>query len=106
MIGRACLAAFVAAATLTHFLAPSYLNLSIWFWLGGVLLSFLLALRVPLSYVLVFACLGASYSVWHIQDRLSQAVPAGDTNKVSRVELEIQSWCRWVLPTGSFRRES
>ncbi len=91
MIGRACLAAFVAAATFTHFLAPSYLNLPAWVWLVAILLALLLALRFPLGYVLVFACLGSSYSVWHIQDRLNQAVPAADINKVSRVELEIQS---------------
>ena len=91
MIGRACLAAFVAAATFTHFLAPSYLNLPVWIWLVAILLALLLALRFPLGYALVLACLGSSYSVWHIQDRLSQAVPAADINKVSRVELEIQS---------------
>ncbi|WP_336579606.1 DNA internalization-related competence protein ComEC/Rec2 [Alcaligenes sp. CHO6] len=91
MIGRACLAAFVAAATFTHFLAPSYLGYSVWCWLGAALLCLVLVPRFPVSYVLVFAFLGAGYSVWHIQDRLSQSVLEEDTNKVSRVELEILS---------------
>ncbi|MDV2116982.1 DNA internalization-related competence protein ComEC/Rec2 [Alcaligenes faecalis] len=91
MIGRACLAAFVVAATFIHFLKPPYLTLPVWLWLGGAVLSFFLAQRFSFAYVLVFACLGAGYSVWHIQGRLAQFVLAADTNKVSRVELEIQS---------------
>ncbi|MHC3921557.1 DNA internalization-related competence protein ComEC/Rec2 [Alcaligenes nematophilus] len=91
MTGRACLAAFVAAATFTHFLKPSYLALPVWPWLGAVVVSILLAQRFSFAYVLVFACLGASYSIWHIQGRLAQSVPVTDINKVSRVELEIQS---------------
>lgn len=91
MIGRACLAAFVAAATFTHFLKPSYLALPVGPWLGAAVLSVLLAQRFSFAYVLVFACLGASYSIWHIQDRLAQSVPVADINKVSRAELEIQS---------------
>lgn len=101
MIGRACLAAFVLAATFTHFLKPSYLAFPVWLWMGGAVLSLLLAQRFSFFYVLVFACVGAGYSVWHIQDRLAQFVPAADINKVSRVELEIQS----LIQAGSNYRQ-
>ena len=91
MMGRACLAAFVAAATFSHFLSPSVLTMPVWYGGGAALIALLLALRFPLAWVLLAGCLGASYSIWHIHDRLSQSVPSADINKVSRVELEIQS---------------
>ncbi len=91
MMGRACLSAFVAAATFSHFLSPPVLMASVWYGGGAALIAWLLAQRFPLAWVLVAGCLGASYSIWHIQDRLSQSVPPADINKVSRVELEIQS---------------
>ena len=91
MIGRFCLGAFVAAATAVHFASPAVVAASIWFWGLGVVAAAALALRFPSTCVLACALAGALYSVWHIQARLGQAVPSGDINKVSRVDLEIVS---------------
>lgn len=91
VIGRACMGAFAGAATAVHFLPPAVLTVSVWVWGAGALAALVLSLRFPLAWLAVFALLGALYSVWHIQARLSQSVPAGEVNKVSRVDLEIVS---------------
>lgn len=91
MIGRACLGAFVAAATAVHFLPPDSLPAPEWLWGLAVLLAAVSALRFAVVWLCVFALAGAMYSQWHVQQRLEQSVPAADINKVSRVDLEIVS---------------